>query len=584
MRHGVVPATLHVDEPSPHVDWSAGAVRLLTEPEPGRETGHPRRAGVSSFGFSGTNAHVILEQAPETEPADARQPAGGPALAPGHEATAWLVSGRTADGLRAQAGRLGEWVAAHPDLGQGTSGGRWPPPGPPSSTGRWSSPRTGKNWRPGCGRWRRAAQAGVITGTVPAAAGTRVGFVFSGQGSQRAGMAAELYAACPVFAAVFDRVCGRLEAELGEPITDVVLGRGSAELGARADETLFAQAGLFAVQAGLVALLADCGLTPDAVVGHSVGELAAAYAAGVLSLDDACTLVAARARLMQALPGGGAMCAIAAGEAEVTAALAGIAGVGVAAVNGPASVVVSGDAAEVAEVAAGFAARQVRTRPLRVSHAFHSALMDPVLTELGRAAAGLPHRPPAVPWACGLTGELLDRCEPGYWVRQAREPVRYADAVASLAAVGVTVFVEIGPDGTLSALGSAVLPDGTAAFVPVQRSGQPATRALVSGLAQAHVRGVPVDWAAVLPAGSRVDLPTYLFQHERYWPAPAQAPASGQPDPAAGWRYQVSWVPVPARGAAALAGTWLVVVPAGLVGDGLPASACGPSSPWAPRR
>ena len=205
-----------------------------------------------------------------------------------------------------------------------------------------------------------------------------------------------------------------------------MLGRGGAE---RADETLFAQAGLFAVQAGLVALLAGCGIVPEAVAGHSVGEVAAAYAAGVLSLEDACALVAARARLMQALPGGGAMCAIAAPEAEVAAALAGTGGVSVAAVNGPASVVISGDAEAVAEVAAGFASRGVRVKELRVSHAFHSARMEPVLEELGQAAARLSYQVPAVPWAGALTGELVSECGPGYWVRQAREPVRFADAV-----------------------------------------------------------------------------------------------------------------------------------------------------------
>ena len=242
--------------------------------------------------------------------------------------------------------------------------------------------------------------------SLPGAAGARprVGFVFSGQGSQRAGMGAELHAASPVFAAAFDQACALLEDQLGVPVAEVVLGRdqagdaagagtpaGADDGGgvARADQTMFAQAGLFAVQAGLVALLAACGITPDAVAGHSVGEVAAAYAAGVLSLDDACALVAARARLMQALPSGGAMTAIQATEAEVTAALAGVAGVSVAAVNGPASVVISGDAGAVDLVAGVFVARGRRTRRLRVSHAFHSHRMEPVLAELGQVAAGL---------------------------------------------------------------------------------------------------------------------------------------------------------------------------------------------------
>ena len=429
LQHGMLPRTLHVDEPSREVDWSAGSVRLLAEPVPWQASDHPRRAGVSSFGISGTNAHVIIEEPPAGDAAPAAEPE--PVLADSG-VLSWLVSGRSAEALAAQAGRLGEWLAARPDLD-------------PADVA-WSLARTRSAFAhravvTGQDRDELAAGLAAVATGQPApgavagvvAGEPRVGFLFSGQGSQRAGMAAGLYAASPVFAAVFDRVCGLLEAELGEPVADVVLGRGGAE---RADETLFAQAGLFAVQAGLVALLAGCGIVPEAVAGHSVGEVAAAFVAGVLSLEDACALVAARARLMQALPGGGAMCAIAAPEAEVAAALAGTGGVSVAAVNGPASVVISGDAEAVAEVAAGFAARGVRVKELRVSHAFHSARMDPILDELGRVAGGLSYRAPAVPWAGALTGELVSECGPGYWVRQAREAVRYADAVRTLARDG----------------------------------------------------------------------------------------------------------------------------------------------------
>ena len=428
-----------------------------------------------------------------------------------------------------------------------------------------------------------------------------MGFVFAGQGSQRAGMGAGLHAASPVFAAVFDRACALLESELGVPVADVVLGRADA---GRADETVFAQAGLFAVQAGLVALLAACGVRPDAVAGHSVGEVAAAHAAGVLSLEDACRLVAARARLMQALPAGGAMAMIAAAEDEVAAALA--EGVSVAAVNGPASVVISGDAGAVGRVAGSFAGRGVRVRPLRVSRAFHSAHMDPVLAGLGAVAGGLEFRAPRIAWAGALTGELVTDPEPGYWVRQAREPVRYADAVATLAAQGVTVFLEIGPDGTLSALGAGVSDD--AAFIAVQRPDAAGSDALVGALARAYVHGVPVDWTAVLPAGQRTDLPTYAFQRQRYWPRPAVAAGrdgtetaaearfwaavedgdfqalaqtlaidSAQPldealpalaawrrreqdrSVAAAWRYTAGWTPVPDPDPAALGGTWLLI-------------------------
>ena len=533
LRHGVLPATLHAGVPSPHVDWSAGAVRLLTEAVPWPAGGRPRRAGVSSFGISGTNAHVILEEAPAAALApgegEGAGPAGGaaegpasdvagaapPALVPG--VLAWLVSARSAAGLAGQAGRLAGWLAARPGVDAADVG--------------WSLVTTRTHFEhrvvvAGGGRGELVAGLaavaagergrGVTSGV--AGAGVRVGFVFAGQGSQRAGMAAGLHAASPVFAAVFDQACALLAAGTGEPIADVALGRGHA---GRADETVFAQTGLFAVQAGLVALLAACGVRPDAVAGHSVGEVAAAHAAGVLSLEDACRLVAARARLMQALPDGGAMTMIAAGEAEVAGALAGVAGVSVAAVNGPASVVVSGNADAVARVAESFAGRGVRVRSLRVSHAFHSAHMDPVLAGLAEVAAGLAYGPPRVAWAGALTGELVGEPEASYWVRQARGPVRYADAVATLAAQGVTVFLEIGPDGTLSALGSAAVPE--AEFVPVQRPDATGTDALVGALARAHVHGAAVDWTAVLPAGQRTDLPTYAFQRQRYWPRPAVA-------------------------------------------------------------
>jgi acyl transferase domain-containing protein/acyl carrier protein len=518
LQHGTLPPTLHAGEPSPHVDWSAGQVRLLTEPVSWPQTGQPRRAGVSSFGISGTNAHVILEQAPPA--ADGAAAGQAPALTT--DLIPWPVSGRTGEARAAQAERLRDFVLLRPELD-------------PADVG-WSlaTTRSAFSHRAvvlGSGRQELAAglaavatgqpAAGVITGAVRAGRKVRTGFLFAGQGSQRAGMGAQLHAASPVFAAAFDQACALLEAELGVPVAEVVLGSGEDE---RADQTLYAQAGLFAVEAGLVALLAACGVRPDAVAGHSVGEVTAAYAAGVLSLEDACRLVAARARLMQALPGGGAMTAIAAGEAEVTEALEGVAGVSVAAVNGPQAVVISGDAEAVEQVAESFRERGVRNRRLRVSHAFHSHRMDPVLGELAGVAGGLAYAAPRVPWAGALTGELVSEPGAGYWARQAREPVRFADAVAALAAQEISVFVEIGPDGTLSAMGPAAVGDEAGpVFIPVLRSGQPGPAAVLDALARAHVQGVGVDWTATV-AGRRTDLPTYAFQHQRYWPEPAAAP------------------------------------------------------------
>ncbi|MBO1415974.1 SDR family NAD(P)-dependent oxidoreductase, partial [Streptomyces sp. FH025] len=330
LRHEELPRTLHVDEPSPHVDWSAGEVRLLAEPVPWPAGERPRRAGVSAFGISGTNAHVIVEEAPAAEAVEAESTTVEPVL-PG--AGAWVVSGKTAEGLAAQAGRLREWVSRRPGLE------------PADVAWSLAATRSVFEHRAVVVGTERAElldgvtslAAGVSSGSVVsgvARAGARVGLVFAGQGSQWAGMGRGLYEGSEVFAEVFDRVCGLLELELGISVRDVVLGVEGVDE-ALADQTLYAQAGLFAFEVAVAAVLAASGVVPDAVVGHSVGEVAAAYVAGVLSLPDACRLVAARARLMQALPGGGAMAAVNASEAEVLSAL--VDGVAIAAVNGPES-------------------------------------------------------------------------------------------------------------------------------------------------------------------------------------------------------------------------------------------------------
>ncbi|WP_438485492.1 type I polyketide synthase [Streptomyces sp. S186] len=627
LRHGVLPRTLHVEEPSPHVDWSAGAVRLLDEPVAWAAGERPRRAGVSAFGISGTNAHVIVEEAPATAvaaaegelaPVDADQ-SSEPVLS-GAGVVPWLVSGRSAEGLAAQAGRLREFALARPELE------------PVDVAWSLAASRSVFEHRAvvlgaGCEEFGvglgavavgRSA-AGVVSGGVGVGGSVRVGFVFAGQGVQRVGMGRELYEVSGVFARVFDEVCGVLEGELGLPVGDVVLGRveGAEELVVR---TVFAQAGLFAVEVGLVALLGACGVVPDGVVGHSVGEFAAAYVAGVLSLEDACRLVAVRARLMEGLAEGGAMAAVAVGEVEMREFLVGVVGVEVAAVNGPESVVVSGEVGAVERVVREWAERGRRVRRLRVSHAFHSALVEPVLGELDRAASGVVHGVPEVLWACGVTGELVEEPGSGYWAVQAREAVRFADAVGTLVEQGVSLFLEIGPDGTLSGMGSAALADeaDSAVFVPMLRKGVPAGESVLTALAQAHVRGAVVDWPAVLGRGQRVELPTYAFQRQRYWPelaaqsvVPAAKDVVGseadaefwaaveggdlqelagtlaidgerpfsevlpalaswrrrQQDDAvvADWRYGITWAPVAEPVSGVLSGTWLVVAPAGQV-------------------
>src|SRR5580692_986072 len=470
MRHGVLPATLHVDEPSGQVDWSAGSVRLLTSPVPWPRGGALRRAGVSSVGISGTNAHVILAEPPATpETAQAPVPTAASVGVLGG-VVPWVVSGRGAAGLAAQARRLAAFTAgrtglAAEDIGT-TLAGRAAHADRAVIVGAGPELAAGLA-AVGCGE----ATAGVVTGqAADADAQVKVAFVFAGQGSQRAEMGRGLYDRFPVFAGAVDEVCGLLDGLGVAGVREVVLGGAAAEA---ADGTLLAQAGLLAVQVGLARLLASWGLVPDAVAGHSVGEVAAAHVAGALSLADACALVAARGQLMAALPAGGAMAAIAATEQEVAAELAGL--IAIAAVNGPSSVVVSGDRAAVAAVVQVWQGRGRRVRWLRVSHAFHSPLMDPVLEDLAGVAGRLGWSEPRVPVVSGLTGTVLAAGEAAYgeyWGRHARQPVRFADAVGTLRELGAGVLVEIGPDGSLCALAAECLDSDGPVLVPVLRPGR----------------------------------------------------------------------------------------------------------------
>ncbi|MBF6047269.1 SDR family NAD(P)-dependent oxidoreductase [Streptomyces sp. NRRL B-1677] len=591
MRHGLLPQTLHADEPTPHVDWTAGDVRLLTEAMDWPESDHPRRAAVSSFGVSGTNAHTIIEQAP---PAPAEEMAEEPEAAPG--LLPWVLSAKTSAALRDQARRLLSFMddgMSPADVGFSLATTR--------STLRHRAAVIGET----CDDFRRGLgylAAGMPSpGVVQGRPGGKVGFLFSGQGSQRLGMGRELYEAFPVFAEAYDEVCMRLD----EPV-DV-----EAET---LHQTGSTQPALFAVEVALFRLLESWGVRPDYVAGHSVGEIAAAHVAGVLSLEDAAKLVSARAALMQALPAGGAMVAVQATEDEVLPHLTD--GAGIAAINGPESLVVSGAEDAVLKIAEVFKQEGRKTSRLKVSHAFHSPLMDPMLEDFAEVVRGLTFHEPRIPVVSNLTGRLAETYTPEYWVQHVREAVRFADGVRTLHDLGVTTFVEIGPGGVLSGMAQGCLDE--AVTVPVLRADRPERQALVTALAHLHTHGVPVDWSAFFSGARKTDLPTYAFQHERYWvDAPEAAAVSAVTDPVDaefwetveredlqalagtldiraedtfsdvlprlsswrrqrkeqsavdGWRYGITWkgIPDPGAPAADRNGVWLVLVSAAQLGD-----------------
>ncbi|WTO09386.1 SDR family NAD(P)-dependent oxidoreductase [Micromonospora sp. NBC_00617] len=490
MRYGVMPRTLHADEPTPHVAWDSGGVTLLREARDWPATDGVRRAAVSSFGFGGTNAHVVLEH---TVPQPVTPPPAPPVVP-------WLISAHDAAGLRAQAEQLAGFAEAHPEASV-------------ADIGRTLAARPALATRAVITATSRGELRAALAAAepAPAAAGGALAVMFTGQGAQRAGMGSELRAAFPVFEDAYDAACAELDRWLPRPVRPVI------ESGDGLEQTGFTQPALFAFEVALFRLLASWGLRPDFVVGHSIGELAAAHVAGVLTLPDAARLVVARGTLMQALPPGGVMVAIQASEDELRPTLPD--GVDVAAINADDAVVISGEEGAAARVEALWRGRGRRTRRLTVSHAFHSARMDPMLDALREQANTLTYAVPKLAAVSTVSGApVRDEWQrPGYWSGQVRATVRFADAVRKLRELGVTTFVEIGPTAVLSAL-----VDGA---VPACRADRPEVPAVVGALTDLWKRGVPVDFSSYFPGGTgpHVDLPRYAFARQRYWLSPRAA-------------------------------------------------------------
>ena len=542
MRHGELPRSLHIDRPSTAVDWTTGAVQLLTENTAWPRSGAIRRAGISSFGVSGTNAHVILEEPPVVEETPILDQSAVPGLdnrslaiediGDGGRVLPFVISGVGDAALRRQAAKLVAMLGdTSPDLA--------------SLGAALACTRTGFEQRAvvvAAGRTDLIRGLMAISNGEPATGVLRgraddrpLAIAFTGQGSQRLGMGRELHAMLPAFAEAFDAVCVEMDRHLDRPLREVVWaepGTADAELLHRTDYT---QPAIFAVEVALFRLIESWGIAADLLIGHSVGELAAAHVAQVLSLPDAALLVAARGRLMAGLPSGGSMLAVAASEDEVLSVIGTVHGeIAIAAVNGPNAVVISGADVAVGAARDALAAMGCRTTALRVSHAFHSPLMEPMLAEFREVAARMTFRAPCIPIMSNVTGSFAtaaELCSPDYWVRHVRVAVRFADGVAGLVEQGVGTILELGPDGVLTAMARDTVDETQVALVSALRRGRSEKRELLSALGLCWAGGVDVDFSEFYsgPPTERVELPTYAFQHRRFWLPTEIAKATGNP-------------------------------------------------------
>ncbi len=507
LGRGVIPPHLHLRQPNPLVDWTHQPLSVPTVATPWPDSEGPRVAGVSSFGFSGTNAHVIVEQAPARPPLPAQTT----------ELNVLPLSAKTADALKEVATRtlrrLESSDASFGDIcftagtGRAHFGHRLGIVSD-STAGGAAALRSFL-----AGDLREVRHGAQLEPTPP-----EVAFLFTGQGCQYAGMGRVLYEAEPVFRAAIDRCAAILEPHLDRPLVSLLFGAD----GFAVDETIYTQPALFALEFALAEVWRSWGITPSVVMGHSLGEDVAACVAGVFSLEEGLPLIAARGRLMQALPRDGEMVCVFASEEAVLEAVAPFsASVAVAAVNGPESVTVSGERGAVRRIVAGFDARGHKVRAVTASHAFHSPLMDPILDSFERAARQISYREPALPLISTLTGRPAGRaelCSAAYWRRHIRECVRFGDSIQALWDRGSRVFIEIGPHPVLLGMGQRVVTEG-GVWLPSFRRDRDARREMLSSLAGAYAVGLRIDWEGVHRERSRskVALPAYPFERERYW-------------------------------------------------------------------
>ncbi|ORA08398.1 hypothetical protein BST12_28400, partial [Mycobacterium angelicum] len=525
LNHDVLPPTLHVDEPSPHVDWSAGTLRLLTEATPWPVTDHPRTAAVSSFGISGTNAHLIVREAPAPVATPVPLPASTLPL------PVWPLSARTPAALAAQADRLYHHLTQHPDLdptdvAYSLAVTRTHHPYRVAIT----TPATADDVRAellaGLDAVRSERSHPQVSRHHLARPGAKVVFVLPGQGAQYPTMGGQLYAQHDAFADTLDQVCAAFDSHLDVPLREIMFADPDSASAQLLTQTAYAQPALFAYGVAMHAVLIDAGISPDIVLGHSIGELTAVYLAGVLSLEDAATLVSARGRLMQACAPG-AMLAVQASAEDVSGLLGGYPGTALAAVNSPTAVVVAGPFDQIDRLRELCGTRQYKSTPLAVSHAFHSPAMDPALAEFEAVATGLTFHPPSMAVVSNLTGQPADAeqlSSPKYWSEHLRRTVRFADSVAALAADGAHTFVELSPHPVLApAIGDTLAHAGvrSSAVVTTAHRDRSNLDTLTSALAQLHTHGHSPAWTTLLPHARITALPTYAFQHRAYWLTPA---------------------------------------------------------------